>query len=314
MLISIVVPTYNEQENIQPLCDEITRLFRDELSRFDYEIIVIDNASSDGTRDIIRKLCDGNKRIKAIFNAKNFGPINSPYYGLCQVAGDCAILVAADFQDPIEMIPQFIREWEKGHCVVCGVKTASRENPFVYFLRSLYYKLIKRMSPVEQIEHFTGFGLYDHSFIDILRRLKDPSPFLRGIVAEFGSNCRFLSYEQQKRRAGTSSYNLYGYYDVAMLSFTTYTKIGLRVATIGGFIFSLVSLTIAFIYLLLKLFFWDRFPAGMAPAVLGVFVLGSIQLFFIGLLGEYILTINTRLMDRPLVIEETRINFDEPDR
>lgn len=309
--ISILIPTYNEEENVVPLSQEIIKLFKGELKSYDYEIMFIDNYSKDKTRIYLLKLCEENKNIKAIFNAKNFGQFNSPYYGLCQTTGDCTILMCADFQDPIDMIPKFVKEWEEGNKIICGIKTTSKENKIMYFLRSCYYRMIKKMSDVEQIEHFTGFGLYDKSFIDVLRNLGDPTPFLRGIVAELGFSRKDIEYEQEKRRAGKTSNNFYRLYDAAMLSFTSYTKIGLRLATFAGFILSGLSILIALIYLVLKLIYWNEFPMGTAPILIGVFFFGSIQLFFIGLVGEYIMNINTRVMNRPLVIEEKRINFDK---
>ena len=313
MTISILIPTFNEEENVIPLSEAIIQQFTNEeiLQKYEYEIVFIDNYSTDKTREHIVVLCFDNPNIKAIFNTKNFGQFNSPFYGLCQTTGDCTILMCADFQDPVDMIPSFVKEWENGYKLVCGIKTTSKENPLVRFLRTCYYKIIKKMSAVEQIEHFTGFGLYDKSFLDVMRTLDDPSPFLRGIVAELGPKRKDIPYQQQKRRAGKTSNNWYSLYDGAMLSFTSYTKIGLRLATIFGFILSAISMISAITYLILKLLFWDWFPAGMIPVLLGVFVLGSIQLFFIGLVGEYIINMNTRLMNRPLVIEEKRINFDE---
>lgn len=309
--ISIVVPCYNEEENVVPLSEAIINLFKTELKSYDYELVFIDNDSRDNTRVLLRELCKGNERIKAILNAKNFGQFNSPYYGMLQSTGDCTILVAADFQDPIEMIPKFVTEWEKGYKIVSGIKTSSKENKIMYFLRSCYYKVIKKLSDVEQIEHFTGFGLYDKKFIEVLKQLDDPTPFLRGIVAELGFRRKDIPYQQPKRRAGKTSNNFYRLYDGAMLSITSYTKVGLRMATIFGFIFSAISMCIALVYLVMKLLYWDRFIAGTAPILIGIFVLGSIQIFFIGLLGEYILTINSRVMKRPLVVEEERINFDD---
>lgn len=306
--ISVLIPCYNEEENVIPLSEAIVAEF-DALGGYDYEIVFIDNCSTDGTRANLENICGRNKRIKAIFNAKNFGQFNSPFYGLLQTTGDCTISMCADFQDPVEMIPKFIAEWEKGYRIVTGIKTASKENPLMYFLRSLYYKMIKKLSDVEQIEHFTGFGLYDKSFIQTLRELDDPTPFLRGIVAELGSKRKDLPYEQAQRRAGKTSNNWYRLYDAAMLSFTSYTKIGLRLATILGFFLSAVSLLIAVAYLVLKLAFWDTFSMGTAPILIGVFVFGSVQLFFIGLIGEYIMNMNTRIMRRPLVVEEKRLNF-----
>ena len=309
--ISVLIPTYNEEENVLPICAEVQKTLEQDLSGYDYEIVFIDNRSTDSTRDKILSLCEANPRVKAIFNLKNFGQFNSPFYGLCQTTGDCTILLCADFQDPVEMIPRFVREWENGYRLVCGIKTGSRENRFIYWLRSLYYKAIKRMSSVEQIEHFTGFGLYDRSFIDVMKSLDDPLPFLRGIVAEFGPERKDIAYTQAKRKAGKTKNNWYTLYDAAMFSFTSYTKIGLRLATMTGFLFSALSLLTAFVYLIMKLALWDTFNAGMAPILIGVFVGSSVQLFFIGLLGEYILSINSRVIKRPVVIEEKRVNFDK---
>ena len=306
--VSILVPTYNESENVEPLSEAIVKELN-KIPQYDYEIIFIDNDSKDETRDKIRKLNKMNSHIKAIFNAKNFGQNNSPYYGLLQTTGDCAILMCADFQDPVEMIPTLIQKWEEGYKIVSCIKTTSKENKIIRFLRTCYYKLIKRFSEVEQIEHYTGFGLYDKEFLDVLRELNDPTPFLRGIVAELGFKRIEIPYEQQLRRAGKTKNNFFTLYDVAMLSFTSYTKIGLRLATFLGAIIAVVSFLIAMFYLVYKLIYWDRFDSGSAPMVVGMFFLGSIQLFFLGLIGEYILSINKRVMNRPLVVEEERIGF-----
>lgn len=308
--ISIMIPCYNEEENVIPISEAVIHIMESELKEYDYELVFIENCSKDRTRDCLRILCKGNPKIKAIFNAKNFGQFNSPFYGMLQTAGDCTICLCCDFQDPVEMIPKFVREWEKGYKIVTGIKSSSKENKAMYLFRSLYYKTIKKMSDVEQIEHFTGFGLYDKGFIEVLRDLEDPTPFLRGIVAELGYKRKDLEYEQAQRRAGKTSNNWYRLYDAAMLSFTSYTKIGMRIATILGFLCSGISLVIALVYFVLKLVYWDRFPAGMTPVLIGVFLMGSVQLFFIGLLGEYIMNINTRMMKRPLVIEEERLNFE----
>ena len=311
--ISVLIPCYNEEGNVGPISNALVEMFAKDLPKYDYEIIFIDNCSKDSTRDRLRVICGGNKKIKAILNAKNFGQFNSPYYGLQQVSGDCVILLCCDFQDPIDMLPKFVEEWENGNKIVCGIKTTSKENKIMRFLRTCYYKIIKKMSDVEQIEHFTGFGLYDASFIEVLRDLDDPTPFLRGIVAELGYKRKNIPYEQERRRAGKTSNNWYTLFDAAMLSFTSYTKIGLRIATIGGFLCAGVSFLVALIYLIYKLLYWDTFSAGIAPLVIGVFLLGGIQLFFVGLLGEYVMSINTRVMKRPLVVEEERLNFDETD-
>ena len=307
--ISIVVPCYNEEENVIPLSRAITALFEKELADYRYELIFIDNDSRDRTRELLRGLCQSDPDIKAIFNAKNFGQFNSPYYAMLQTSGDCTILMAADFQDPVEMIPQYVREWESGYKIVIGIKKSSQENKFMYWLRGCYYKLIKKLSDVEQIEQFTGFGLYDAKFIQVLRGLNDPTPFLRGIVAELGFKRKEIPYEQPLRRAGKTSNNFYRLYDAAMLGITSYTKVGLRLATIFGSICAGLSMVVALVYLVMKLIWWDRFPAGMAPMLIGMLFLGSIQIFFIGLLGEYIMSINQRVMKRPLVIEEERLNF-----
>lgn len=312
--ISVVIPCYNEEENVEPISEAVIAEFKKSLPDYDYEIIFIDNDSQDNTRTLLRGLCRKNPKIKAILNAKNFGQFKSPYYGLLQATGDCAILLVADFQDPVELIPQYVREWENGYKIVIGIKTSSKENPIMYALRSCYYKLIKKLSDVEQIEHFTGSGLYDRAFIEVLRSLDDPTPFLRGIVAELGYKRKEIPYVQPERRAGKTHNNFYRLYDAAMLSITSYTKVGLRLATIFGSICAAISMAVALIYLVMKLIHWYDFPAGMAPVLIGMCFLGSVQIFFIGLVGEYILTINSRVMKRPLVVEEERLNFDVPEK
>lgn len=307
--ISVVIPCYNEETNVKDICGAVEKTITENLNQYDYEIILIDNKSKDNTRTIIRELCRNNRKVKAIFNIKNFGQFNSPYHALCQSSGDCSIMISADFQDPVELIPEMVAAWENGANVVCPVKTSDQELKIVYFLRSIYYKIIKKMSNVEQIEHFTGFGLYDKSFVDILRNLKDPTPFLRGIVAEYATNIHRIEYEHKKRKSGKSSNNFLTLYDAAILSFTSYTKGGLRLATfVGGFI-SLFSIFVSLFYFIYKLVMWDSFATGNAPILMGVFFLGGVQLFFIGLLGEYIMSMNARVINRPLVIEEERINF-----
>ena len=308
--ISIMVPCYNEEDNVVPLSQALIQMFEKDLPQYDYDILFIDNDSTDATRVKLRQLCKENRKIKAIFNAKNFGQFNSHYYGILQTDGDCTIPVCADFQDPIDVIPRLVAEWEKGYKIVCAVKTSSKENKIMYFLRSCYYKIIKKMSSAEQIEHFTGFGLYDKSFVQVLRDLKDPIPFIRGIVGELGFKKTEIEYTQAQRRAGKTHNNFFTLYDAAMLSFTSYTKMGLRLATFLGVICGGISIVVAIVYLILKLIYWDRFTAGMVPLILLVSFLGSLQLFFIGLMGEYIISINQRVMNRPLVIEEERINFD----
>lgn len=310
--ISILIPCYNEKENVGPMSEAIVEMMTQNLSSYDYELVFIDNDSTDGTRDILRTICAANHKVKAIFNAKNFGQFNSPYYGVLQVTGDCVIQMCCDFQDPVELIPQYVREWENGYKIVIGIKTSSKEHKLMRFLRTCYYKVIKKMSDVEQIEHFTGSGLYDRDFIEVLRKLDDPTPFMRGIVAELGFKRKEIPYEQPQRRAGKTHNNFYSLYDAAMLSITSYTKIGLRLATFAGLGIGALSGILGVIYFVLKLMYWDRFPAGTAPILLGMLFLGAVQLFFIGFIGEYILNINKRIMKRPLVIEAERLNFDEP--
>lgn len=311
MKISVMIPCYNEQDNVREIAAAVANIMKKDLPQYDYEILFIDNKSKDRTREYLREMCQADNHIKAIFNMKNFGQFNSPYYGLCQTTGDCTILLCCDFQDPIEMIPVMVHEWEKGHKVISMIKTTSRENHLMYWLRSVYYKTIRAMSSIEQIEHFTGFGLYDKSFIQVLRDLDDPTPFLRGIVAEYAPDHLEIPYEQQKRRAGKTSNNFFSLFDAAMLSFTSYTKGGLRAATFEGFLISGMSFLIALFYLIQKLIHWDDFVAGNAPILIGVFFLGGLQMFFIGLLGEYIMSMNTRIIKRPLVIEEERLNFNK---
>lgn len=307
--ISVLIPTYNEEENVELLSAAIKQEFKENLPKYDYEIIFIDNFSKDKTREKIEDLCKKDKNIKAIFNAKNFGQFNSPFYGILQTTGDATIVICADFQDPVDMIHKFVKEWEKGYRIVIGIKSTSKENKLMYMLRSFYYKIIKKFSTVDQIEHFTGFGLYDKSFVEVLKKLDDNQPFLRGIVAEIGFERKEIEYTQQKRLYGKTKNNWYSLYDAGMLGITSYTKGILRIATFSGFIVSIFSFLIGVVYLIEKIINWNKFSAGLAPLLIGIFFIGAIQLFFIGFLGEYILNINSRVMKRPLVVEDKRINF-----
>ena len=309
--ISVVIPTYNEEANVIPLADAIVGVLTGELAEYDYEIIFIDNHSKDSTQMKLRQLCRENKRIKAIFNARNFGQMRSPVHGLKQATGDCVIRMCADFQDPVEMIVQFVREWEQGHKIVIGVNTASKEKRIMYWIRACYYKLIRKITDIDHIEQFTGFGLYDKAFVDVVRSLHDPMPYLRGIIAELGFDYKAIPYVQQKRRAGKSKNNFYTLYDYAMVGITSYSKVVMRLATFLGFSVAALSFLAGIFYLVLKIMYWDRFSAGIAPMLIGIFFLGALQLFFIGFLGEYVLSINTRVLDRPLVVEEERLNFEK---
>lgn len=308
--VSIIVPTYNEELNIGLLVEEIRKRFKEDLPEYNYEIVIIDNDSFDGTRDIIRSLCKEDNQVKAIFNEKNFGWLRSPTYGLMQTTGDCTIMMSADFQDPVELIPEFVHKWEEGNKVVVGQKTSSDENIIKYAIRSLYYKLIQKFSDDNYIKHFTGFGLYDRSFVQVLRDLHDPSPFIRGYVSEFCGHPAIVQFKQPKRKRGKSWGSFARLYDTAMVSITSYTKVGLRLATFLGIISALLSFAIGIFYFIYKLTHWFSFSAGMAPLVVGIFFLGGVQLFFLGMMGEYILSINERVKARPLVVEKERINFD----
>ena len=308
-----MIPCYNEVENARPIYEAVRDEITTNLPEYNYEILFIDNKSQDGTREILRQICKEDKHVKAIFNAKNFGQFNSPYYGILNTSGDCTVTICADFQDPVEMIPVFVREWEKGYKIVIGRKTKSQESKLMYFLRGCYYKIIRKMSSVEMIEQFTGFGLYDKSFVKVLRDLKDPTPFIRGIVAELGPERKEIEYTQPQRRAGKTHNNWYSLFDAAMLSFTSYTKVGMRIAEFVGFGIAALSFLIGIGYLIAKLVYWERFVAGYAPMMIALFFMGGVQLAFMGFIGEYIMAMNTRIMNRPLVVEECRLNFDEAD-
>lgn len=305
-----MIPCYNEEENARPIYEAVRNELLKSCPDYNYEILFIDNKSQDRTRTIIKEICTEDKNVKAIFNSKNFGQFNSPYYGLINTSGDCTITICADFQDPVEMIPKFISEWEKGYKIVIGKKTKSQESRLMYFLRGCYYKIIRKMSTVDMIEQFTGFGLYDRSFVQTLRDLKDPTPFIRGIVAELGPERKEIEYTQPQRRAGKTHNNWYSLFDAAMLSFTSYTKVGMRIAEFAGFGTALLSFAVGIFYLIAKLLYWDSFTAGYAPMMIAIFFIGGIQLAFMGFIGEYILSINERVKNRPLVVEEERLNFE----
>lgn len=309
--VTVVVPTYNEEENVPRISERIKRIFEDRLLDYQYEILFIDNFSTDGTRKIIEHLANEDKHIKAIFNARNFGFSRSTFYGLSQAEGDCAVLLFADMQDPPELIIDFVERWEKGARIVVGIKNKSKENWLKYRVRQMYYDFIKKIGDVEHIEQFTGFGLYDASFIKVLKQLDDPLPYLRGIVAELGYENEKVYYEQQKRQYGKTSFNFMKLYDTAMLGITSYSKTLTRIATIAGFIASIVSLIIAFITFIMKLCNWNNFSIGIAAISIGVYFFGSVILFFVGLIGEYIVNINVRTMHHPLVVEDKRINFEQ---
>jgi glycosyltransferase involved in cell wall biosynthesis len=306
--ISIVSGCYNEAGNIEELIARV-RKAEAEVPGYEYEQIIIDNASTDGSPEILRKLAAEDPKIKVILNARNFGHIRSPYYGMLQASGDAVIYLVSDLQEPPELIPQMIREWENGAKAVVGIKDSSSESPLFFAVRQFYYRLVDRLADTKTIQNFTGFGLYDRAIIDYCRSLNDPYPYFRGLIAEVGLPVKRISYHQPLRTRGFTKNNLYTLYDMAMLGITNFSKIPLRLATILGFATALLSLLVAVGYLLSKLLFWYSFPLGTAPLVIGLFFFASVQLFFIGIIGEYVGAIHTQVMKRPLVVEKERINF-----
>ena len=306
--ISIVTACYNEEENVEPLYQAIKKEIS-ALPQYEYEIIFIDNCSQDSTVERIRAIAAQDRRVKAIVNARNFGYIRSPYHGILQASGDAVIYMASDLQDPPEMIPQFIEAWAKGAKIVLATKTKSKESPIFYAMRSVYYRIVKTLSEVDLHEHCTGFGLYDKKVIETLRQIEDPYPYFRGLISEIGFKPTKIPFTQPRRVRGFSSSNFYTLYDVAMLGITKHSKIPLRLATMSGFALSFLGLLTGLGYLIYKLLFWNMFTTGMAPVVIGLFLFSSVQLFFIGVLGEYIGAILTQVRKLPLVVEKERINF-----
>lgn len=309
--ISVVTPCYNEQDNVDELCRRIRALFEGELAAYDYEHIWIDNASTDQTVPLIKAVCARDPQVKLIVNQRNFGHIRSPYYGLLQARGDAVICMASDFQDPLELLPQFVARWREGFDVVKGVKTNSSESAAMFAIRNLYYGLIGRLSSIELTKNFTGFGLYDQKVIETLRKISDPYPYFRGLIADLGFSAAEIEFHQPTRKRGITKNNFYTLYDMAMLGITNHSKVPLRLATLSGFVLGTASFLVALAYLVAKLVFWNTFSFGTAPVLIGIFFFSSVQLFFIGILGEYIGSIHTQVLNRPLVIERERINFEK---
>ena len=307
-----MTPCYNEEENVRNVYEQVKQVF-DVLENYTYEHIFIDNASKDGTVSILKEIAGKDKNVKIIVNARNFGHIRSPYHAILQAKGDAVISISADLQDPPLMIKDFIEKWEEGFKIVVGVKKGSEENPLMFGIRKLYYNLIERYAETEQIKNFTGFGLYDKEFVDILRKLDEPYPYFRGLITEMGFERAEIEFMQPKRKKGKSNNNFYTLYDMAMLGFVNHSKVPLRMATFVGFSVAILSLLVALSYFIYKLIFWQSFQLGMAPMVIGVFFFAAVQLFFIGIIGEYIGAIYTQVKNRPLVIEKERINFDPDD-
>ncbi len=308
--ISIMTPCYNEERNIENIYTAVRNEF-EKMPQYTYEHIFIDNYSTDSSRSILKELAKKDKNVKVILNARNFGPNRSGSYGMLQATGDALICIVCDLQDPPEMIPQFLGKWEEGYKVVLGQKLKSKENPIMFQIRKLYYWGINWLSETPQYEGVTGYGLYDKEFLDTMRWMDDPDPYVRGLVPDLGYKTYLLEYTQNKREFGKSSYNFNRYFDFAITGVTHVSKKPLRIATMVGLIMSLVSFLLAVIYLILKLIYWDSFALGTAPILIGMFLLASVQLAFIGVIGEYIGAILTRVTKRPMVVEEERINFDK---
>lgn len=311
-LISLFTPCYNEQENIDTLYTKVCKVM-DAMTQYDFEYLLIDNASTDHTVDKIKTIAAFDHRVKLIVNQKNFGPGRSGAYGFLQTCGDASICFAADLQDPPEMIPEFIRKWEDGAKVVWGRKMGDEEKRLMKLCRKLYYRVIQELSPEKQYANVSGFGLYDKEVLELIRETADPIPNFRHLIADFGYEVTFVDYEKPNRRNGKSSYNFWRYYNTAIDSLISTSNMPLRLATMLGFIFAVISFIIGFVYLIVKLVFWNSFALGTAPALIGMFFIGSVQVFFIGLVGEYVGAVLVRVTKRPLVVEKERVNFDKPD-
>ena len=305
--ISIVTPTFNEEQNIKLLCDKI----KIEFSKldYDYEHIVIDNNSTDNTVPILRKICLDDKNLKVIVNNKNYGHLKSPFYGLMQASGDAVIIISSDLQDPIDIIPKLLEVWKKGHKVVLNQKTSSDENFLIFNLRKFYYKLMSKVSDIQLPENTTGSGLYDRKVLDTLKDIKDPIPYLRGLVAEIEGDIAFVKFNQPKRSFGKSKNNFFTLIDLAFLGFVKHSKIPLRFMMLLGFFISFMSLLVSMVFFIYKILFWNSFELGIAPIVVGFFFISAVQMILIGLLGEYISIILTHVRNLPHVIEKERINF-----
>lgn len=311
--ISVVIPCYNEELSVVEMHHRLKALFEGELKRYDYEIIYVDDYSKDNTRNIIEGLCKEDEKVKAVFNAKNFGFHRNVYQALQYGSGDAVFLLFGDLQDPPEMLVQFVEKWEAGYKVIAGQKSRSDEGRIMYFVRRVYYKLIDMLSDTEQIKMFNGFGLYDRAFIDVCRQIDVLQPYFKAVVAEYGMDLCIVRYEQAVSKRGKSNFNFLRNYDFAMQGITSSTKLLMRVATFIGGGISVVSIIIAIWVFVNKLLHWNTYPAGTASIIVGIFFVGAIELFFIGILGEYILSVNSRIDKKPRVIVGRKINFDEED-
>ncbi|MCP4133192.1 MAG: glycosyltransferase family 2 protein [bacterium] len=308
-LISIVTPCYNEEENIHALYEKVKEIVSVYKKKYTFEHIFIDNCSTDRTTGILKAICKKDKNVKLIVNSKNFGFIRSQYHGLLQGKGRAVILLAADFQDPPELITDFIKKWEEGYTIVTGIKNKSNENMLMYCIRKVYYFIINKISETEQLKNFTGFGLYDKKIIEILAGFNDSYPYLRGTISEIGFKRADIPFTQPKREKGKSKFSFYSLYDVAMAGFVNHSKVPLRMAVILGFVTALLCIVAAVLYLVYAVLHRDSFKTGIAPLVMAILFIASLQFIFIGLLGEYISALFTEVKNRPHVIESERINF-----
>lgn len=308
-IISIITPCFNEEENVREVYQQVKDVFA-QIPAYRYEHIFIDNASTDKTVLILREIAKNDFNVKVIINSRNFGATNSPYHALLQSQGDATIVVMADLQDPPPMIKDLIKKWEEGYMLVLAVKEKSEESSIMFSIRRLYYNIYNKVSNIQIVTNYCGFGLYDKAILDILRKLDDPHPDLRSLLGEIGFERAFLTYSQPIRKKGKSKNNFYNLYDQAMLGITRDSIIPLRLASFLGFSVAAVNLMVAMGYFIYKLVFWNSFQLGIAPLVIGIFFFGGVQLFFLGVIGEYIGAIFTQVKKRPLVIEKERINFD----
>jgi len=306
--LSVISPCYNEEENVEELYRRVVAVM-DRYSQYEFEYVFIDNASTDNTVEKLKNLAKKDCRVKVIVNTRNFGHIRSPYWGILQTTGAATIYLASDLQDPPEVIPRFIDEWEKGYKLVLATKPVSQSSPLMHSLRKLYYRVLDAISDVPLIADTTGFGLYDKVVLDGIRAVNDPYPYLRGLYCELGYEVKTVPFDQPRRLRGISKNNFYTLYDIAMLGVISHSLVPIRIASFLGFVMGSVSIVVALIFFVLKLLFWSSFPLGMAPLVIGMFFMFGILLFFIGLLGEYIGSIHTYVQRRPIVVEKERINF-----
>lgn len=309
--ISLVSSCYNEEENLDTLYERVTKAIEPFCDKYEFEYILLDNGSTDKTEQKLRELAQKDKRIKVILNTRNFGHIRSPYYGMIQSSGEAIIYLASDLQDPPELIKDFIEKWEQGYKIVLGKKTKSEETLLMFLIRSSYYEFLSRIADDDSglVKNCTGFGLYDKKVIDIIKNMQDPYPYIRGLICDIGYEKAFVEFTQPARKRGITKNNFYTLYDNAMLGIVKHSKVPLRIMTFLGFGFSFLSLLTAFLYFILKLIFWEQFTLGMAPIIISLFFFASVQLFCLGVLGEYIGAIYTRVNTKPVVVEKERINF-----